>query len=93
MTARKVPKVSETKEGGKNTLDPNLNHLIHGVPACNLGMESKPDLKGRPLGTRTTIEEILDEEFLDSSSLDDDNTDLEDDSCSQTVIRPSTDQA
>ena len=37
--------------------------------------ESKPDPKGRPLRTRTTIEEILNEEFLDSSSLDDDDTD------------------
>ena len=62
--------LSETKEGGRNTQGPNLNHLIHGVPACNLEMESKPNLKGRPLGTRTMIEEILDEEFLDSSSLD-----------------------
>ena len=49
-------------------------------------MESKPDPKGRPLRTRTTIKEILDEEFLDSSSLDDDNTDLEDDSHPQTDI-------
>ena len=55
--------LSETEEGGKNTQDPNLNHLIHGVPACNLEMKSKPDLKGRPLGTRTTIKEVLNEEF------------------------------
>ena len=50
-------------------------------------MESKPDPKGRPLGTRTTIDEILDEEFLDSSSLDDDDMDSEDDSCPQTDIK------
>ena len=48
-------------------------------------MESKPDSKGRPLRTRT-IEEVLDEEFPDSRSLDDDDTDLEDDSHPQTDI-------
>ena len=46
----------------------------------------KPDPKGGPLGTRTMIEEVLDEEFFDLSSLDDDDTDSEDDSHPQMDI-------